>query len=88
MRAKRNFTDVPQKPVREVITEQIALRLGRRLRKEAGLGMWRTDHRPVHNLTVPKTRGRRGTMDERAEYFDRARRQQARGSGRSAPSQR
>ena len=61
-----------QKQVREVSTRQIALRVGRRMRKEAGLGMWRTDHRPVHGRTIPRTRGRRGTMDERADYFDRA----------------
>lgn len=39
MSTKRFCTEAPQRPVREVITERIALRVGRRLRKEAGRGL-------------------------------------------------
>ena len=53
---------------REVITDKIARRLSRRLRKESGLKFMRTDGRGVHE-NIPDTRGRRGTVAKHANFF-------------------
>ena len=52
---------------REVTTHRLALRLARKLRKEAGLEQHKYgSHGPV------SARGLRGTREERQEYLDRA----------------
>lgn len=50
---------------REVTTHRLALRLARKLRKEAGL-----EQRKIHGPV--SARGLRGTREERQEYIDRA----------------